>query len=103
MKRVAAADRYALSLYVVGTTPVSSRAIVNVRKLCDEHLSGRYDLEVVDLALDPSAASTAQIIAAPTLVKELPPPTRRFIGDMSNVERILTGLDVKRAQAAGSE
>ena len=81
-----------LRLYVVGTTPSSSRAIVNVRKLCEEHLSDEYDLEVVDISLNPSVASTAQIIAAPTLVKEQPPPERRFIGDMSDTERLLTGL-----------
>lgn len=81
-----------LRLYVVGTTPSSSRAIVNVRKLCEEHLSDEYDLEVVDISLNPSMASTAQIIAAPTLVKEQPPPERRFIGDMSDTERLLTGL-----------
>lgn len=81
-----------LRLYVVGTTPSSSRAIVNVRKLCEEHLSDEYDLEVVDISLNPSMASTAQIIAAPTLVKEQPPPECRFIGDMSDTERLLTGL-----------
>jgi circadian clock protein KaiB len=81
-----------LRLYVVGTTPSSSRAIVNVRKLCEEHLSDKYDLEVVDISLNPSIASAAQIIAAPTLVKELPPPERRFIGDMSDTERLLSGL-----------
>jgi circadian clock protein KaiB len=104
MKRAAASlpDRIALSLYIVGTTLSSSRAIVNVRKLCEEHLSGRYDLEVIDLTLDPTAAASAQVIAAPTLVKHLPPPARRFIGDMSNDERILSGLGVKR-RAAGSE
>jgi circadian clock protein KaiB len=86
-------ERYVLSLYVVGTTASSSRAIVNVRSLCEQHLSGRYQLRIVDLSLDPAAASAAQIIAAPTLVKDLPPPARRFIGDMSNGQRILDGLD----------
>lgn len=81
-----------LRLYVVGTTPSSSRAIVNVRKLCEEHLANSYELEVVDLSLDPSVATLAQIVAAPTLVKELPPPERRFIGDMSDTPRLLSGL-----------
>lgn len=81
-----------LRLYVVGTTPSSSRAIVNVRKLCEEHLPDEYELEVVDISLNPSVASLAQIIAAPTLVRELPPPERRFIGDMSDTERLLSGL-----------
>jgi circadian clock protein KaiB len=82
------------SLYVVGATPRSSRAIVNVRKLCEEHLAGRYALDVIDLSLDPSAAAPAQVIAAPTLVKEAPPPVRRFIGDMSDTERILDSLGI---------
>ena len=81
-----------LRLYVVGTTPSSSRAIVNVRKLCEEHLPDEYDLDVVDISLNPSLAAQAQIIAAPTLVRELPPPERRFIGDMSDTERLLSGL-----------
>ena len=85
---------YTLALYVVGTTPASSRAVVNVRKLCDEHLAGQYKLEVVDLANDPAAAAPAQVIAAPTLVKHLPPPEQRFIGDMSDVQRILVRLGV---------
>ncbi|WP_374565976.1 circadian clock KaiB family protein [Ideonella sp.] len=81
-----------LRLYVVGTTPSSSRAIVNVRKLCEEHLPNSYDLEVVDISLNPTVATLAQIVAAPTLVKELPPPERRFIGDMSDTPRLLSGL-----------
>jgi circadian clock protein KaiB len=85
-------DRYALHLYVVGTTPTSARAIVNVRKLCEAHLPGRYDLEVVDLSREPGRAAEGQVIAAPTLVKSAPPPTRRFIGDMSDGPRILSGL-----------
>jgi circadian clock protein KaiB len=88
-------ERFALSLYVVGTTPSSSRAIVNVRKLCEQHLAGRYELEVIDLTRHPAAARQAQVIAAPTLVKRLPQPVRRFIGDMSDVPRILAGLGVK--------
>ncbi|HEX5682804.1 MAG TPA: circadian clock KaiB family protein [Ideonella sp.] len=81
-----------LCLYVVGTTPSSSRAIVNVRKLCEEHLESGYDLQVVDISQNPSIASQAQVIAAPTLVRELPPPERRFIGDMSDTARLLSGL-----------
>jgi len=81
-----------LRLYVVGATPSSSRAIVNVRKLCEEHMPDKYDLEVIDISLNPSIASMAQVIAAPTLVRELPPPERRFIGDMSDTERLLSGL-----------
>jgi circadian clock protein KaiB len=91
---------YALELYVVGTTPASARAVVAVRKLCEENLAGHYDLEVVDLAVDPSAAAKAQVIAAPTLVKQQPPPVRRFIGDMSDVQRILAHLGVLPPRAA---
>jgi circadian clock protein KaiB len=87
--------RYVLQLFVVGTTPASSRAVVNIRKLCEQHLAGRYELQVIDIANNPEVASTAQIIAAPTLIKQLPAPIRRFIGDMSNTERVLVGLDIK--------
>lgn len=89
--------RYVLRLYVTGTTPHSTRAIVNIRKLCEQHLQGRYDLEVVDIAQNPSLAEGHQIIAAPTLIKELPLPLRRFIGDLSQTERILVGLDLRAA------
>jgi circadian clock protein KaiB len=85
-----------LSLYVAGSTQRSSRAIVNVRKLCEEHLGGRYVLDVIDLSLNPAAAAPAQVIAAPTLVKEAPPPVRRFIGDMSDTARILDSLGIAR-------
>lgn len=98
MKRAAEAEarsRYVLKLYVVGTTPRSSRAIVNIRKICDEHLAGRYELEVIDVLKNPALAAGEQIIAAPTLIKKLPLPLRRFIGDMSETERILLGLDLR--------
>ncbi len=87
-------EHYVLELYVVGTTPHSMRAIVNIRKICEEHLRGRYDLEVVDISRHPSRAKEEQIIAAPTLIKKLPAPLRRFIGDLSQTERILLGLDL---------
>jgi len=87
--------RYVLRLYVTGTTPHSTRAIVNIRKICEEHLQGRYDLEVVDISQHPTLAEGEQIIAAPTLIKKLPLPLRRFIGDMSQTERILLGLDLR--------
>jgi circadian clock protein KaiB len=91
--------RVILSLYISGPTPRSAQAIVNVRKLCEEHLHGRYALAVIDLSQTPALAAQHQIIAAPTLVRELPLPERRFIGDMSNGERILAGLDVVVARA----
>jgi len=86
-----------LSLYISGPTPRSARAIVNVRKLCEANLHGRYTLTVIDLSHTPALAAQHQIIAAPTLVRERPLPERRFIGDMSNAERILAGLDVVAA------
>ncbi len=90
-------ERYTLKLYVTGTTPRSQKAIVNIRKICDEHLEGRYELEVIDIAEHPTLAKGEQIIAAPTLIKKLPLPIRRFIGDMSQTERILLGLDLRHA------
>jgi circadian clock protein KaiB len=92
---------YVLRLYVTGTTPASARAIVNIRKICDEHLAGRYELEVVDISQNPALAAGEQIIAAPTLIKKLPLPLRRFIGDMSQTERILLGLDLRKTTPAG--
>lgn len=86
---------YVLRLYVSGMTPNSMRAIENVRKICAEHLEGRYQLEIIDIYQQPIFAKEGQIVAAPTLVKELPPPLRKFIGDMSHTDRILLGLDVR--------
>ena len=95
--------RYVLRLYVTGTTRNSERAIVNIRKICEEHLKGRYELEIVDIALHPALAEGEQIIAAPTLIKLLPLPLRRFIGDMSQTERVLLGLDLRKvAEQAAS-
>jgi len=90
-------DKYVLRLFITGTTPSSTRAIVNVRRICEEHLSGRYELEVVDILKDPARAKEHQIIAAPTLVKELPLPLRRFIGDMSESKRLVDGLGISAA------
>jgi circadian clock protein KaiB len=95
---VAAHDtaHYVLKLYITGTTPSSMKAMVNIRKICEEHLQGRYDLEVVDISQRPMLAEGEQIIAAPTLIKKLPLPLRRFIGDLSQTERILLGLDLRK-------
>ena len=87
-------DTVVLSLYISGPTPRSASAIVNVRKLCEAHLAGRYRLAVVDLSRAPLEAARHQIIAAPTLVREAPLPERRFIGDMSDTGKLLAGLDV---------
>lgn len=88
-------ESYLLKLYVSGTTTQSVRAIDNLKKICDENLKGRYTLEVMDLYQNPHLAKEAQVIAAPTLIKNLPLPVRRVIGDMSNTERVLVALDLK--------
>jgi circadian clock protein KaiB len=89
---------YILKLYVTGSTPQSARAIDNIRKVCEEHLKAQYSLEVIDLYKQPSLAAGEQIIAAPTLVKQLPLPLRRILGDLSNTEKVLVGLDLKKAE-----
>ena len=86
---------YVLRLYIAGMTARSARAIENVRKICEEHLQGRYDLQVVDVHQQPTLAKGEQILAAPTLIKKLPLPLRRVIGDMSSKERVLLGLDIR--------
>lgn len=88
-------EKYLLKLYVTGLTPASTRAIANIKKICEEHLKGRYKLEVIDIFQQPVLARGEQIIAAPTLIRKLPLPLRKFIGDMSNTERILLGLDLR--------
>lgn len=89
-------DHYVLRLYVAGQTPNSARAIVNIQKICEENLQGRYELEVIDLYQQPQLAQGEQIIAVPTLVRKLPEPLRRIIGDLSNTERVLVGLDIQK-------
>jgi len=91
-------DKYILRLYITGTTSRSIIAITNLKKICEEYLEGRYELEVIDLYQMPSLAKDEQIIAAPTLIKKLPLPFRRIIGDMSNKEKVLIGLDLKKVK-----
>ena len=95
----AAAERdkakYVLRLYVTGLTPKSTRAIANVRNLCEKYLEGCYELEVIDIYQQPKLARGEQIIATPTLIKKLPLPLRKLIGDMSDTERFLVGIDLK--------
>jgi circadian clock protein KaiB len=88
-------EKYVLRLYVTGMTPRSTRAIQNIKKICDEELKGRCDLQVIDIYQRPVLAEGEQIIATPTLVKKLPLPLRRFIGDLSDTERIVLGLDLR--------
>lgn len=89
--------RYELRLYVTGLTPRSTRAISNIKEICETHLKGRYDLQVIDIYQQPALAKGEQIVAVPTLIKNLPSPLRRIIGDLSDRERVLIGLDIRPA------
>jgi len=88
-------ERYELRLYIAGTTPASSKSVENLRAICEEHLKGRYELMVIDVFQQPVLAKDEQIIAVPTLIKKLPAPIRRIVGDLSNEHRVLVGLDLK--------
>lgn len=87
-------EGYSLRLYVAGQTPRSIAAIANLTKICDSHLSGRYNITIIDLIRDPALAQRDQIVAIPTLIRHLPEPLKRIIGDLSNVEKVLVGLDI---------
>ncbi len=89
-------EQYVLRLYVAGTSERSTRAIRNAREICDEHLAGHYELDVIDIFQQPALAKDDQILAVPTLIKRLPAPLRRFIGDLSNRDVVLVGMDLKR-------
>ena len=93
----ARAPRYVLRLYVTGQTPRSVRSVENLRRLCDKYLKDRFDLEVIDIYQQPALAAEGQIIAAPTLIKKMPLPLRRLVGDFSNHDRVVLGLDLKTA------
>ena len=88
-------ESYALKLYVAGQTPKAVRAFSNLRKICEEHLQGRYSIEVIDLIENPALGRGDQILALPTLVRRLPTPIKKIIGDLSNTERVLVGLDLR--------
>jgi len=88
------AKKWNLRLYVAGQTPKSVTALANLKRICDEHMNGEYAVEVIDLMENPQLARRDQIVAIPTLVRELPSPLKRIIGDLSNTERVLVGLDV---------
>jgi circadian clock protein KaiB len=90
--------KYILRLYVTGSSGRSLKALQNLKKICEEHFPDDYDLEVIDIYEDPAAAREEQIIAAPTLVKKLPRPLRKFVGDLSNTQKILVGLDLYKRQ-----
>lgn len=89
-----------LRLYVAGQSPASLDACANLRKLCDEHLAGRYEIEIVDLIEQPTRARSDDVVAIPTLVRHLPAPTRRVIGDLSNTERVLSHLRLPQGSAS---
>jgi circadian clock protein KaiB len=92
--RAKSADHWKLRLYVAGQTPKSLVAFTNLNRLCEDHLKGRYTIEVIDLVETPRLAKDDQILAIPTLVRKLPEPVRKIIGDLSNTERVLVGLDL---------
>ena len=87
---------YTLRLYVTGSSPRSLKAVYNLKRFCEEHLADDYDLEIIDIYKNPDAAREAQIIAAPTLIKRLPAPLRRFVGDLSNTQKLMSGLDIDK-------
>jgi len=89
-------ERWELRLYVVGQTPRSITAFANLQRLCEEHLAGRYQIEVIDLLQNPKLAANDQILAVPTLVRKLPTPVKKIIGDLSNKERVLVGLNLRQ-------
>ncbi|MEP6894623.1 MAG: circadian clock KaiB family protein [Chloroflexota bacterium] len=90
--------KWELCLYVAGQSPKSLTAFANLKKICDEHLTGQYHIQVIDLQKNPQLASGDQILAIPTLIKNLPAPIRKIIGDLSNTERVLVGLNLRRTE-----
>lgn len=96
-------ERWILRLYVAGQTPRSITAFSNLKKICEEHLQGRYQIEVIDLTLNPTLAKDDQILALPALVRKVPAPIRKIIGDLSNTERVLVGLDVRPITSSAPE
>ncbi len=97
-KRPLPAAKYVLCLYVAGETTKSLSALVNLKKICSEHLDGSYRIKVIDLLDNPKLARNHQILALPTLVRQLPATMRKIIGDLSNTERVLVGLDIRSAE-----
>jgi circadian clock protein KaiB len=90
-------ERFVLRLYIAGQTPTCMRAFSNLKRICEEHLADRYRIEIIDLLQNPQLARGDQILAVPTLVRQLPEPVKKIIGDLSNTERVLVGLDLRRA------
>jgi circadian clock protein KaiB len=98
----AASNEYVLRLYVAGQTPKSLQAFANLKEICETHLQGRYRIEVVDLLENPALARGDQILALPAVVRQLPPPVKKIIGDFSNAERVLVGLDLRTVKKSRS-
>ena len=96
-------QKYVLRLYVAGVTPRSVQAIETIKRICEQNLHGRYELEVIDIHQQPALAKGDQIVAVPTLIRKLPAPLRTLIGDMSNEERVLIGLDLRRRVASSDD
>ncbi len=103
MKTTTGDGTYRLRLYLAGQTPRSISAFTNVKQICDEHLKGRYELDIIDLLQTPQLARGDQILAIPTLVRRRPAPVRKIIGDLSNTERVLVGLDLRPGRREGDE
>jgi len=93
-------DEYLLRLYIAGQTPKSVQAFQNLQRICEEHLKGRYRIEIIDLLVNPALARGDQILALPAVVRQLPPPVKKIIGDFSNAERVLVGLDLRRLKVS---
>ena len=96
-------SEYLLRLYVAGQTPRSLQAFDNLKRICEEHLAGRYRIEIIDLLENPGLARGDQILALPAVVRQLPPPVKKIIGDFSNAERVLVGLDLRALKAKGAK
>lgn len=94
-KKAPAGEKWELRLYVAGNTSKSMTALANLKKICEEHLSGKYTIEIIDLLVQPQLAAGDQILAIPTLVRKIPVPIRKIIGDLSNVEKVLVGLNLR--------
>lgn len=96
-EQLAQPEHFVLRLYIAGQTPKCMRAFTNLKRICEEHLANRYRIEIIDLLQNPQLARGDQILAVPTLVRQLPEPVKKIIGDLSNTERVLVGLDLRRA------
>jgi circadian clock protein KaiB len=97
--RQAASAEWLLKLYVAGQTPKSLAAFANLKRICETHLKGKYEIELVDLLVNPALARGDQIVAVPSLVRQLPTPMKKIIGDLANEERVLVGLDLRQTSA----